>query len=162
VNCYSTLIDLKLTFRLGFLFVWASLTLSLLYFRFLLLRHSKLGLVERWFGTVTGHRAHYIIVLRRTIAIAFLCKRWLWSTCNVNVSVLITPMFILILQFLFDSLSDWCNYEFLCVWVSGSFIYHVKEHTHYFFCNERNRPRKYIHLIWKNKWMFCAAVLFYI
>lgn len=54
----------------------------------------------------------------------------------------------------------WRNYEFLGVWVSRSFIHHVKEYTHNLFCNERKRPWKNIHLIWKDKRMLCTAILF--
>ncbi len=157
---YSTLTNFKLTFRFGFHFVWASLILSLLNFIFFL-RHLNLWLIKG-FGTPTRHRAHNIINLRATIAIAFLCKWLIWWACNFYVFFLISNMFIAILQIWLVILRERCNYEFFCVWVSWSFIHHVKEHTHNFFSYKRNWPWKHIHLIWKNKGMLCTAVLFYI
>ena len=157
---YSTLNHFKLTFRFGFLFVWVSLILSLLNFIFFL-RPLKMRLIK-WFGTPSWHCAHYIIILRTTIAIAFLCEWLLWWACNFYVFFLISNMFIVILQIWLVILRERCNYKFFCVWVPWSFIHHVKEHTNNLFSNERNWPWKYIHLIWKNKWMFCTAVLFYV
>ena len=82
----------------------------------------------------------------------------LWTICILYfVCVYIV---ILILLVLLVRLTEWRHNDFLCIRVSRSFIHHVKEHTHNFFCHERNRPWKNIHLIWKYKRMLCTAILF--